>query len=304
MNKFSTTVIAGFVAQALSGYANAAALSEVEDNHPLAQAQYLTVNSQEQILLNGVVGTLNGPANQDLDFFEFYAQQGDVVTLDIDGGIGGQQDIDTVIAVYNENGEVERLNDDADTDPGSSSTSDSRIDDFLVPATGRYTVAVSNFPRFFTTGGDVLYAQYDASGDYVLNISGVSVADAGPSVTYINIEVKPGRDGGDAPINPRSRGKIPVALLSSQAFNAMTVDTSRLYFGAAGTESSLHKCNRDGEDVNNDGLLDLVCHFNTQATGFDGNSLEGVVTGYTVGTEGETAFEGRGPLKIVPSKTK
>jgi len=302
MNKYSTTIIAGLVAQAMSGYANAVTLSEVEDNNPLPQAQYLTVNSQAQISINGVIGQLNAPANSDLDFFEFYAQQGDVVTLDIDQGIGGQQNIDTVIAVFDENGNVLRLNDDATVDPGSSSTSDSRIDDFVIPATGRYTVGVSNFPRFFTTGGDVLYSQYTSTGDYVLNISGVS--EAGPSVTYINIDVKPGSGGGDAPINPKSRGKIPVALLSSQSFNAMTVDTSRLYFGATGTENSLHKCNSDGRDVNHDGLIDLICHFNTQDTKFDANSLEGVVTGYTVGPEGEAAFEGRGPLKIVPNKSK
>lgn len=36
------------------------------------------------------------------------------------------------------------------------------------------------------------------------------------------------------------------------------------------------------EDVNNDGLDDLVCHFDTRATGFQVGDTEGILKGLTV----------------------
>jgi hypothetical protein len=291
MNKYSATIVAGFVAQALSGYANASTLSEVEDNHPLQSAQYLTINTASGISINGAIGQVNGDANSDLDFFEFYAREGDVVDLDIANGMGGEQSVDTVIAVYDEYGNLLRLNDDEVWGAG-----DSRIEKFNPPATGRYIVGVSNFPRFFTQNGEVMNAAFDNSGDYSLTISGISAA-----TKQVNIDIKPGMKKEDAPLNPRSKGKIPVAILSEQGFSPMNIDTSRLYFGKTGTENSLHKCLPQGKDINRDGDLDLVCHFSTKDAKFDYGSLEGVVTGYTI--DG-TAFEGRAPLKVVPRNNK
>ena len=75
----------------------------------------------------------------------------------------------------------------------------------------------------------------------------------------------------------------PVAIISTPTFNALTaVDTSTLTFGRTGNEQSLAFCNTGGEDVNDDGLPDLVCHFKTQSTGFQSNDKLGVLIGTTV----------------------
>jgi len=81
----------------------------------------------------------------------------------------------------------------------------------------------------------------------------------------ISIDIKPGSDTN--PINPNSNGNIPVAILATADFDAPSiVDVSSLTFGRSGNEESLAFCNESGEDVNGDGLLDLVCHFETQLT--------------------------------------
>lgn len=280
------------VASTLAISSNVWAMSEQEDNHPIQSAQTLVVSSPV-MEVDAVLGEIGGRVS-DLDFFTFYGNAGDVVTLDIDGGYGGSQNVDTIVAVFDANNNVLRMNDDNTVDEGSISSGDSRIDNFTLPQTGYYTVGVSNYPRYFRNGGDVYYANYVANGDYRLVISGVS-----PSMMQINIDVKPGNNEDWAPINPKSRGKIPVAILSSSSFDAMAVDSNTLTFGATGDEDSLSHCNKQGKDVNGDGILDRLCHFNNQDAGFSKESMEGIMRGRTaLGT----VFEGRGFLKVVPGK--
>lgn len=98
----------------------------------------------------------------------------------------------------------------------------------------------------------------------------------------VDISIKPGA-APPVPINGRSHGTIPVAIISTSTFNAVTsVDTSSLTFGRTGKEESLAFCNTGGEDVNGDGLLDLVCHFETQSTGFQSGDTLGILMGKTV----------------------
>jgi CHRD domain-containing protein len=98
----------------------------------------------------------------------------------------------------------------------------------------------------------------------------------------VDISIKPDATP-PVPINARSNGTIPVAILSTPTFNAATsVDPSSLTFGRTGNEQSLAFCNTDGEDVNGDGLPDLVCHFQTQLTGFQSGDTVGILEGKTV----------------------
>ena len=114
----------------------------------------------------------------------------------------------------------------------------------------------------------------------------------------ITIDIKPGSDPNS--INPKSKGNIPVAILSTQAFNAVQmVNKDSLTFGFTGEEDSLAFCNHRGEDINGDGLEDLICHFNTQDTGFICGDLEGILKGET--TDG-IPIEGSDPVRIVPCK--
>jgi hypothetical protein len=98
----------------------------------------------------------------------------------------------------------------------------------------------------------------------------------------VDISIKPGSSP-PVPINPRSHGNTPVAILSTATFNAVTgVDATSLTFGRTGQEQSLLFCNLGGEDVNGDGLPDLVCHFDTQSTKFQSGDTLGILMGKTV----------------------
>lgn len=93
-----------------------------------------------------------------------------------------------------------------------------------------------------------------------------------------SIDIKPGSMPNS--INPKSSGKIPVAILSKPDFEASaSVNINSLTFGHAGTETSLAFCN--SEDVNGDGLNDLMCHFYTQQTGFQSGDTTGTLKGLT-----------------------
>ncbi|MDH5648173.1 MAG: PPC domain-containing protein [Gammaproteobacteria bacterium] len=272
----------------------AADVMEEEPNQPIYNAQALSVDIEMAVY--AVLGDIGGGNTTDLDFYSFYGQADDVVTVDIDGGMGGAQSVDTVIAIFGPGPyyQMLRLNDDATSiDPGSTHRFDSRIDNFHLPATGRYYVGVSNYPRYFQNGGVVTNATRGASGDYTLVITGVS-----PDVQMIDIEVKPGNHEW-APINPKSRGKIPVAILSTGSFDARNVDLTTLTFGSTGDEASLSHCGKSNQDFNNDGRLDVMCHFNNQDASFNYSDIEGILRGAT--TDG-TRIEGRAPLKMVPQK--
>ena len=111
----------------------------------------------------------------------------------------------------------------------------------------------------------------------------------------VAIDIKPGDFPN--PINPSSNGSIPVAILSAPGFNASSqVDTTSLEFGRTGNESSLAFCSSP-QDVNGDGLPDLVCHFTTQKAGFRSGDTQGVLTGRTTGG---TSIRGTDSVAIVP----
>ena len=97
----------------------------------------------------------------------------------------------------------------------------------------------------------------------------------------VSIDIKPGE--GPATINSKSKGTIPVAVLSSPLFDALAqVDQTSLTFGHAGSEKSLAFCSGP-QDVNGDGLLDLVCHFDTPLTRFQAGDTTGILEGKILG---------------------
>ena len=67
--------------------------------------------------------------------------------------------------------------------------------------------------------------------------------------------------------------RFPVAILSGANFDATTVNADSVGFGKTGTETAeVHtkkgKAKRHVEDVNKDGVLDMVFHFRFGDTGF------------------------------------
>jgi len=289
-------------------------------NDSIASAQPLVIgeagsDGKGSVEVTGTLGfETSGSTVNDVDFFSFEGRAGDLVNVDIDGGMklfGTGRSVDTVLAIFRPDGTLITQIDDVArgiVDEGSISRFDAFLKEVPLPVSGIYTVAVASTPRKFGDGGAVtaFSAGSTSNGSYKLTISGVTPA---PQMVHINIDIKPGADS-IAPINPKSRGNIPVALLSSAQFDALKVDRSSIKFGPTGIEASPLRCGKDGEDVNRDGYLDLVCHFDNQAVNFDPSDEEGIVKGKVAPNaeamaKGMTAprlFQGRGWVKVIPVK--
>lgn len=98
-----------------------------------------------------------------------------------------------------------------------------------------------------------------------------------PSVVAVTIDIKPGSFPNS--INLKSKGNVPVAILSSPTFDATTIDQSTIVF--AGT--SPLPIGQAFQDVNGDRLLDIVLHFNTQHLNLQHSDTEACLSGKTLG---------------------
>jgi hypothetical protein len=262
-------------------------------------------SSGGSITVNGAIGSPTGDTVvPDTDFYSFHANAGDIIEIDIDGGVGGLGNVNTLLTLFGPTGEWLTENDNVTTgDPGTIHEADARIDKYLIRVTGTYTVAVTGAPAAFVQFGSApAYRETmpESNGDYTLTIVGLTMPEA-PAVKYISIDVKPGSKE-FVPVNPKAKGTVPVALLSANGFSApVDVKQSSLTFGATGDEASLARCHKEGKDVDGDGLLDLVCHFDMHAANFSPEHDSGILKGTT---NGGTSLEGRGLLKVIPMKRK
>lgn len=298
---------------AASGACNLAfAVDQHEPNDTIATARPVVIDSNGSVTLTGAIGhDVLGPSPiGDVDFFSFEGKKGDLLKVNIDNGVKSlttERSVDTVLAVFGplpSTSILRQANDGSPIDPpGSVHMQDARLENVLLPADGTYVVGVSSSPRTFQPGGTVNFPTLlgsRANGSYILIISGIT--PSAPLVQHINIDVKPGSDE-IAPINPKAKGNIPVALLSSPDFDALKVKVDResLTFGATGGEKSLLRCNKEGAYVNADDLLDRICHFDNQAANFKPASSDGTMKGvFTDSTGKERPFEGSAFLKVVP----
>lgn len=113
-------------------------------------------------------------------------------------------------------------------------------------------------------------------------------------IIHVDIDIKPGSDPNS--INLKSNGVIPVAVLTTDDFDATTVDGSTVLFEGASPVHGGHL-----EDVDGDGDLDWLGHFNVQDTDLGLASTTGTLTGQT--TEGKS-FEGTDDVRIAPGSAK
>ena len=107
----------------------------------------------------------------------------------------------------------------------------------------------------------------------------------------VTIDIKPGSSTN--PINLKSNGMIPVAILSSSAFDAKTVDPTSVKFGPGGAGS----WGSTLTDVNGDGILDLLLHFRAQQTGLQAGDTQACLVGQT---RDGVPLQGCDSIRVVP----
>jgi hypothetical protein len=111
-----------------------------------------------------------------------------------------------------------------------------------------------------------------------------------PPFLTVAIDIKPGSFPNS--INLRSKGVVPVAILASSAFNVFDVDVYTVKFAGASPDKFAY------EDVNSDGLVDLVLHFPIGQLQLAPTSTQATLTGML---RGGLTITGTDSVRIVPS---
>jgi hypothetical protein len=173
------------------------------------------------------------------------------------------------------------------------------------------TLETTNVPESWGTYSVSIYIDPGLAGQ-VLQFGFLATATGyqGSGIFYdnINFDLQPLSAGVDVrpddypnPVNPYSNGVLPVALLGAADFDVADVDVTTLAFGPWGA-APRHDLTDPGtytghlQDVNMDGLMDLVGHYTIRETGIqcgntevtlsgqllDGRSFEGTDDVYTV----------------------
>jgi hypothetical protein len=108
------------------------------------------------------------------------------------------------------------------------------------------------------------------------------------------VDLKPGSDPNA--INPSDEGVVTVALLGWEDFDVSEVDVTTLAFGPD-SAALAHSHGPHFEDVDGDGVLDLVSHYRTEDTGIAFGDMEACLRGETL--DGKP-FQGCDSVRTVP----
>jgi len=146
-------------------------------------------------------------------------------------------------------------------------------------------------------GSAVLTGEYgDGSTINLWIMSNIPIKLAAPSVS-VAIDIKPGSDLN--PINPGSNGLIPVAILTTDDFDAADVDPATVTLAGAevAVRGKAEKLMARLEDIDGDGDDDLLLQVETQSEGALWESGPVTLEGKTYGGQD---IEGTDEVIIVP----
>lgn len=127
-------------------------------------------------------------------------------------------------------------------------------------------------------GAETLVEQCPQSVGNPLDLAVVGTTQGPVNFIPVSIEIKPTAKP-PVPINPGDQGVTPVAILGTSSFDVTSVDQSSVRLGPA--NASPQKDSGHLEDVNNDGIPDLVFQFPTQGIGARCNDTALFLTGKT-----------------------
>ncbi len=151
---------------------------------------------------------------------------------------------------------------------------------------------------------DATYVNQDVDPDAKHPLGAWTVYGGNPGdmiAPEMPMDVKPGSWPNS--INLKSKGVLPVAILTTDVFDATTIDPHSILVGSDPGFPIAHK---DGhvEDVDKDGDLDLVLHFNVQELGlWPGDELWGFYA-ETYGAFGEKGYIFMDEIRIVDTGKK
>jgi len=156
------------------------------------------------------------------------------------------------------------------------------------PATDAWTTTTPMpTPRSFLGTGVINDTLYAAGG--TIRNTGLATMEAFtttlPTIA-IDIEIKPGS------INPRSQGKVLAVVLTTDTFDATTVDPSTVRLGATAAPPVRAAL----QDFDGDGRIDLILHFNTRDTGLECGETSLSLTGMTFSGQ---AIEGSDSIRTL-----
>jgi hypothetical protein len=129
-------------------------------------------------------------------------------------------------------------------------------------------------------------------------VATIAAAGSGGKVLAVPvlIDIKPGSFPNS--VNLGANGTVPVAILSSSSFDAATVDPSTVTLSRAAVKLRGRGTPMASvDDVNGDGLRDLIVHVSTEALQLAETNVEAALTGWTFGG---TPIHGTDSVRIVP----
>ncbi|UCF20022.1 MAG: hypothetical protein JSU87_01010 [Gemmatimonadota bacterium] len=129
-------------------------------------------------------------------------------------------------------------------------------------------------------------------GDLATNPPGESGTDQ--VALSVDIDIKPASVNNVVSLQPRGLSMVPVAILGTESFDVLWVDVSTVAFGPGEAEpvhdvaNTCASCGHHLQDVDGDGVIDLVLHFRVQEA-FDPSDAaitEACLDGLTLDDEG------------------